>query len=116
MTIRRKVIPLARAPSALLEAEPIPLTTRGGVAFRPDFIPAVVSTEVVKIGDGDIVVKAGGEYKVVDFFGVRAGYDGDNATVGGLVKVSSAVQVDYAATHDALGDTFVHHIALSILF
>jgi len=99
--------------------ETLPLTTRGGVAFEPDFIPIVLSTEVVKIGKGDIAFKAGGEYRIFDFFGVRAGYDGENASFGGLVRVpveSFAVQLDYAATHDGLEETFVHHIALSIFF
>jgi hypothetical protein len=99
--------------------ETIPLTTRGGVAFKPDFIPIVLSTEVVKIGKGDIMFKAGGEYRILDFFGVRAGYDGDNVSFGGLVRVpveSFAVQVDYAATRDALESSFIYHIALSILF
>lgn len=99
--------------------ESVPLTTRGGVAFRPDFIPIVVSTELVKTGSGDIGFKAGSEYRIVEFFGIRAGYDGENASLGGMVKApleSFGVQLDYAATHDVLGDTFVHHIALSILF
>jgi hypothetical protein len=99
--------------------ETIPLTIRGGVAFRPDFIPLLVSMEAVKTGSEDLTFRAGGEYRIVEFFGVRVGYDGENASFGGMIKVpleSFGLQLDYAATHDALDNTFVHHIALSILF
>lgn len=99
--------------------ESIPLMTRGGVAFCPDFIPIVVSTELVKTGNGDMGFRVGGEYRVVEYFGVRAGFDDENATFGGMVKApleSFGVQFDYAATHDVLENAFVHHVAFSILF
>jgi hypothetical protein len=99
--------------------ESVPLTTRGGVAFRPDFIPIVVSTELVKTGSGDIGFKAGGEYRVVEFFGVRAGYDSENVAFGGFARLPSesfSVQVDYAATRDVLENQFVHHVSLRLGF
>lgn len=99
--------------------ETVPLTTRAGVAFRPDFIPIVISTELIKTGSGDIGFKAGGEYRIVEFFGIRAGYDGDNLTFGGFVRLPMEfldTRVDYAATQDVLQEGYVHHVTIVLGF
>lgn len=98
--------------------EDIPLTTRGGVSFSPDFIPATFAVELAKTTDEDIHFRTGAEYRLMDFFGVRAGYNND-LTFGGFVKLSTGgfdIAVDYAATNDILENNFVHHISLIVDF
>lgn len=99
--------------------ETIPLTIRGGVAFKPSFVPLAISVETVRTGVGNLIYRAGGEYRVVEFLHLRAGYDGENVSFGGMIKVpleSFEIQVSYAGTRDILSNSFVHHIALGILF
>lgn len=99
--------------------EKIPLNVRGGVSFQPSFISGIAAIELSKVGENDFVFRAGAEYRVVEFFGIRAGYDGDNLSFGGMVKPPLDLidmQLDYAATNDIIANGYVHHISLKIGF
>lgn len=99
--------------------ETLPLTLRGGVSLQTDAFPVVVAFEAVKVGKIDPILKAGCELKIVEYFGIRGGFDGENATFGGLVRLpgeSYDIQLDYAATRDVLENGFVHHVSLRFSF
>ncbi len=99
--------------------ETLPLTTRAGLSVHPDFVPVVIAAEIVKVGGADPVYRAGGEWSIVEFFGVRAGYDSENVAFGGFARMPGeafSVQVDYAATRDVLENQFVHHVSLRLDF
>jgi len=99
--------------------EKIPLNVRGGVSFQPSFLSGIASVELSKVGENDLVFRVGAEYRIVEFFGIRVGYDGDNISFGGMVKPPFDLlnfQLDYAATRDVLVAGYVHHITLKFEF
>jgi hypothetical protein len=100
--------------------EDIPAYVHVGASFQPDFLPVVFAVEAAKLGSGGgISFRTGGEYCPVEFFGIRAGYDGQNPTFGGLARIPSellSTQFEYAATRDVLQNEFVHHITLRLGF
>jgi hypothetical protein len=99
--------------------EALPISIRAGASFRSGFFPIILSVDASKVGTADIVYRAGGEYRVFEFFGVSAGYDGNNVSLGGLARLPGEgldTEVDYAATRDILQNDFVHHITLRLGF
>lgn len=99
--------------------EKIPLNMRGGISFQPTFISGLAAIEISKVGENNIVFHTGAEYRIIEFFGVRVGYDGENVSFGGMVKPPLDfldIQLDYAATNDIIANGYVHHISLRIGF
>jgi len=99
--------------------EKIPINVRGGLSLQPTFLSGTAAIEISKVGENNLTFRAGAEYRIVEFLGVRAGYDGDNVSFGGMLKAPLDLfdmQIDYAATRDIIADSYVHHISLRIGF
>jgi len=99
--------------------EKIPQVIRTGVSFQPDFLMGVASIEISKVGKEKIIYHAGAEYRIVEYFGIRVGYDGQNMSFGGLIKSPTEminVQIDYAAIRDIIESDYVHHLTIKIGF
>lgn len=109
--------------------EELPVIMRGGISYQSDFVPVLVSIEVQKKyrqweSPGYFwkagFYKAGIEYKIIEYFGIRAGYNGYNPTFGGFIKVNSSrnfiTQLDYAGTFERLDNSIIHNIGLRICF
>lgn len=96
-------------------AETIPRTLRAGVGLRTDVLPIALAVETVMVARTEqIRIRAGAEVRPVRFFGLRGGYAAGEPTFGAFVRLPAVVQIDYAATRDALGDALSHHLALLI--
>lgn len=99
--------------------EDIPITLRAGISYYPAFLPGVLSFDVVQVENEDMLFRVGTLYKVIEYFGVSAGYNANDVTFGAFFKLpteSFSAQLDYAATRDIVQNNYVHHITLLIHF
>jgi len=97
--------------------ESLPTTLRIGASYNLQFINAIVSTEFVKVNQEKSLLRAGAEYSIVQFFGVRAGYDGFNPTFGLFIKLPDnlfPLRLDYAAINDKISNGYVNQISFQI--
>lgn len=97
--------------------ERLPLTWRGGAAYRVDNFPVIMSAELQKSIDDGWGGAFGAEYAVTEAFALRLGYNslfdaGNGVTCGAGFKID-AFAVDYAYQPvDDMGD--VHRLSLNI--
>jgi len=96
-----------------------PITMRVGASVYPGFFPMFFSIEGVRVFDNFTKFKTGIGAKLIENFGLKVGYNGDDPTMGAFFFYPVGgmfFQVDYAATRDILENGYVHHVTLAIRF
>lgn len=97
--------------------ENIPLSVQGGIAFRPDKLPLVLSSDLYWVQNQDPLIRIGAEYFLIDYFGLRAGFDSKNVSLGGMIHLPGDPMLavfNFAVLRDVVTESYF--LDLSILF
>ncbi len=98
-------------------SESIPLSVQGGFSFRPNQLPLVLSSDLYWVKNQDPLFRVGGEYFLIDYFGLRAGFDSKNVSFGGMIHLTGDPRlavVNFAVLRDVV--THSYFLDMSILF
>jgi len=97
----------------------LPLVLRTGIGLRPIKGPILIAGDLEKTSDEDLRVRFGAEYILLERLGLRAGYNGEDLTMGASLYVlisGHEIRADYAYQNDILEIRSAHYVSLGVVF